>query len=61
MRRYVHFDANFRLVLLKSDKRDPSDRSFWDGGGFFADPMRYQQYLSIADNAQQEVSLQATA
>lgn len=56
MRRHVHFDANFRLVLSKRDKRDPSDRNLWPGGGFFADPDQYQQYLAIVDNPRQEVS-----
>lgn len=60
MRRYIHFDANFRLVLSKKETRDPSDRSLWQGGGFFADPTRYQEYLDLVDTTQQEASILAT-
>jgi hypothetical protein len=55
MRRYVHFDANFRLVLSKKEKRSAADRSLWHGSGFFAAPDRYQEYLSVVDTTQQEV------
>lgn len=55
-RRFVHFDANFRLVLAKQAKRDAGDRRLWDGPGFFVQSDIYEKYLSIADQSQQEVS-----
>jgi hypothetical protein len=57
MRRYVHFDANFRLVLSKQERRNASDQSLWHGGGFFAAPDQYQEYLAVVDTTQQEVSI----
>jgi hypothetical protein len=56
MRRYVHFDANFRLVLSKHDKRNSSDQALWNVDGFFANPGQYQEYLASADTTQQEAS-----
>jgi hypothetical protein len=60
MRRYVHFDANFRLVLSKQAKRSPSDRALWGGDGFFANPAQYEHYLASADATQQEASIPFT-
>lgn len=56
IRCYVHFDANFRLVQLRRDARNPSDRALWIGGGFFADPEEYEDYLGVVDHEQQETS-----
>ncbi|KAG8820531.1 hypothetical protein FRC17_010124, partial [Serendipita sp. 399] len=56
VRRFVHFDANFRLVLSKQTKRDPNDQSLWSDGGFFANPREYEEYLKTADVPQQEPS-----
>jgi hypothetical protein len=57
MRRYVHFDANFHLVLSKQDKRSPSDHALWGGDGFFANPAQYEHYLTSVDATQQEASI----
>ncbi|KIM27650.1 hypothetical protein M408DRAFT_24310 [Serendipita vermifera MAFF 305830] len=56
LRYYVHFDANFRLVLLKQPSRDIADRTLWIDGGFFANPNLYQEYLSKIKNTQQDPS-----
>jgi hypothetical protein len=60
MRRYVHFDANFHLVLLKQNKSSPSDQALWAGDGFFANPVQYDQYLASVDTTQQEASIPFT-
>lgn len=56
MRRFVHFDANFRLVLSKRSNHDPSDRCLWSNGGFFADPAAYAEYLASDPRELQDVS-----
>jgi hypothetical protein len=57
MCRYVHFDANFHLVLSKQEKCSPSDQALWGGDGFFANPAQYEQYLTSVDATQQEAHI----
>lgn len=53
---FVHFDANFRLVLARRERRDEDDKSLWSGPGFFVDSNVYQQYLRAAGEVEQEAS-----
>lgn len=57
MRRFIHFDANFRLVLSKKENRSTADRTLWSDGGFFADPQTYKEYLASVNQEHHEVRL----
>ncbi|KAG8818805.1 hypothetical protein FRC19_010305 [Serendipita sp. 401] len=56
-RQFVHFDANFRLVLEARPKRTRSDAGgLWNRNGFFVENQQYLDYLKTVDANQQNKS-----
>lgn len=53
VRRYIHFDANFRLTMMKKEKQSTLDSPLWKDGDFFANPVQYRGYLASVNVAQQ--------
>lgn len=54
VRRYIHFDANFRLTMMKKEKQSTLDSPLWKDGDFFANPVQYRGYLASVNVAQQD-------
>ncbi|KAG8846910.1 hypothetical protein FRB91_000368 [Serendipita sp. 411] len=55
-RQFVHFDANFRLVLEARSQRTGSNHGLWGDNGFFVGNQQYLDYLQTVDLAQQNKS-----
>ncbi|PVF91436.1 hypothetical protein CPB86DRAFT_719431, partial [Serendipita vermifera] len=53
-RQYIHFDANFRLVLEKRVPQSFKGPGLWEKRGFFVASDPYTQYLRKMDTVQQQ-------
>jgi hypothetical protein len=51
-RQFVHFDANFRLVLESKAKKTYTENGLWEGNGFFVEEKSYKEYLEKPPNPQ---------
>lgn len=54
VRRYIHFDAKFRLTMMKKEKQSTLYSPLWKDGDFFANPVQYRGYLASVNVAQQD-------
>jgi hypothetical protein len=54
-RQFIHFDANFRLVLEKRAQQSFKDPGLWERTGFFVASDPYAKYLAKMDSVQQPV------
>jgi hypothetical protein len=55
-RQFLHFDANFKLILDKRDTRGDGNKSLWGEAAYFVETAQYRQYLAGADAPRREVS-----